>query len=59
MITKEQIEKEATELYFKIPSHALRDDTYDKCLAVVIDKYMKAIMGSLDETKVGVAYGKF
>jgi hypothetical protein len=41
MITKEDIEKEATELYLKIPCSAWKDDTWEKCIQTVLEKYIK------------------
>lgn len=41
MITIENIEKEATELYFQIPCSAWKDNTWEKCIQTVLEKYLK------------------
>ena len=41
MITIEDVEKEATELYFQIPCSAWKDDTWEKCIQTVLEKYIK------------------
>lgn len=41
MITIEDIEKEATELYFNQPCSAWKYDTWEKCIQTVLEKYLK------------------
>ena len=54
MIPIEQIEKEASELFDKIPASQLKHDSFEKCIQTVLEKYCS----TFDETITGVAYGK-